>query len=99
MRGSAGYLYRSAPALEHLSVLCAGSARNPNRSNDLAVNEERNAAFDGGCALQAKGVEIGMGRPAYADLSCAGDGVKRISITSNPAPTTIALSATLNAGH
>ena len=35
----------------------------------------------------------------YADFSCAGDFVNKISKTNNPAPITMALSATLNAGH
>src|SRR5207248_9063349 len=35
----------------------------------------------------------------YADFSAAGVFANRISNTSSPAPTTIALSATLNAGH
>ena len=37
--------------------------------------------------------------PAYADFSRAGVLANRISITNNPAPHTIALSATLKAGH
>jgi hypothetical protein len=39
------------------------------------------------------------GNWVYVDLSCAGDLVNRISMTSKPAPTTMALSATLKAGH
>ncbi len=35
----------------------------------------------------------------YADFSCVGDFVNKISKTNNPAPITMALSATLNAGH
>ena len=51
-------------------------------------------ARDFGGQLQNSAHESG-----YADLACAGGLTKRISKTSRLAPTTIALSATLKAGH
>jgi hypothetical protein len=65
----------------------------------FAVRETR--SFDCVSASHARSGNSRMteGVRCYADFSAAGVFANRISNTSRPAPTTIALSATLNAGH
>src|SRR5208282_4512721 len=50
-------LNRINSRLGTLAILRAGAARNPNRSHNLAVADERNAALNRRCALQSENAQ------------------------------------------